>query len=151
MVSPNKPQSLERQFQAETGEEMSTLDSLKVSETVGETVGENFSDGSKSTSANNKNTKKESNKNLISTSRAQKIILPTIERQRSRVERALRREQKHLLTKASKLQNSRKFSASAVEEIYRDIRRIQAILDELLRLAGKRITELYKRYVLRSS
>ncbi len=149
--SPETGKSLEQQFQSETGEEMSVLDNLKVSEVVGETVGENFSDGSKSKSTKKREDKDSDIKKLISTSRAKKVILPTMERQRARVETALRREQKQLLSKAVKMQNSRKFSASAVEELYRDIRRIQTILDELLRSAGKRITELYKRYVLRSS
>lgn len=151
MVSPEKSRSLEQQFQSETGEDMSILDNLKISEVVGETVGENFSDGSKSQATKKREDKNSDVKNLISTSRAKRIILPTIEKQRARVEKALKREQAQLLTKATRMQNSRKFSASAVEDIYRDIRRIQAILDELLRSAGKRITELYKRYVIRSS
>lgn len=147
--SPEKSRSLEQQFQSETGENFSSLDNLKVSEVVGETVGENFSDGSKSKSTQARESKNDVI-NLIKDSRAQRVILPTIEKQRSRVEKALRREQKQLLNKAVKMQNSRKFSATALEEIYRDIRRIQGILDELIRSAGKRITELYKRYVLRN-
>jgi hypothetical protein len=149
MSNLEKNKTLETQFHSETGGEFADLDNLKISEAVGETVGENFSDGSKS--SKKQETKPTVDpKTLIKTAKAKKVILPTIERQKERVRHALEKEQKHLMKKAQKMQNSRKFSASALEEIYLDIRRIQSIIDELLRAAGKRITELYRRYVLRN-
>ena len=97
-----KPTNIEQQFQIETGENFSEIENLKVSEAVGETVGENFSDGTKSTQTVQKQEEKKE-EGLMSSSRAQKIILPTIEKQRMKVKRALEKEQKQLIQKAKKL------------------------------------------------
>ena len=149
MTSSEKNKTLEQQFRSETGGDMSELENLKISEAVGETVGENFSDGS-----TNKKTATSATLfdpiNLIKSVKAQKIILPTIARQRAKVLHALEKEQRQLIKKAEKMQRSRKFSAAAIEEIYLDIRRIRSLIDELFRAAGKRITEMYRRYVLKS-
>ncbi len=148
MSTPEKYNNLEQQFRSETGGELADLENLKISEAVGEAVGENFSEGSSSVQI----TKNDENnpQNVIKGSKARKIILPTIARQRARVQHALEHEQKHLIQEAKKMQNSRKFSAAALEETYLNIRRLQSLLDELLRAAGKRITELYRRYVLKN-
>jgi hypothetical protein len=149
MSIPEKYNSnLEQQFRSETGGELADLENLKISEAVGETVGENFSDGSSSVKV--KNSGKDNTKNLIKNSKARQVILPTIARQKARVRHALEREQKQLIQEAKKMQNSRKFSASKLEETYFNIRRIQSLLDELFRAVGKRITELYRRYVLKN-
>jgi hypothetical protein len=149
MSSSEKNKTLEQQFRSETGGDMSELENLKISEAVGETVGENFSDGSA-----NKKTATSATLfdpiHLIKSVKAQKIILPTIARQRAKVLHALEKEQQQLIKKAEKMQRSRKFSAAAIEEIYLDIRRIRSLIDELFRAAGKRITEMYRRYVLKS-
>lgn len=146
--TPEKQNNLEQQFRSETGAEFAELENLKISEAVGETVGENFSDGDRSQSK--KAQQRNDSKPIFSTTRAQRIILPTIARQKAKVQHAIQREQKQLINKAKKMQNSRKFSAAALEETYFSIRKLQALLDELLRAAGKRITELYQRYVLRN-
>jgi hypothetical protein len=148
MSTSEKHNNLEQQFRSETGGELADLENLKISEAVGETVGENFSDGS--SSAKQQTQREDDSQKLIKNSKARQIILPTIARQRARVQHALEHEQKHLIQKAKKMQNSRKFSASALEETYINIRRLQSLLDELLRAAGKRITELYRRYILKS-
>lgn len=149
MSSSEKNKTLEQQFRSETGGDMSELENLKISEAVGETVGENFSDGSTNKKAAASATLFDPI-HLIKSVKAQKIILPTIARQRAKVLHALEKEQQQLIKKAEKMQRSRKFSAAAIEEIYLDIRRIRSLIDELFRAAGKRITEMYRRYVLKS-
>ena len=148
MSNTEKQSTLEQQFHSETGGDMSDLENLKISEAVGETVGENFSDGSKSTKTSQQISADP--KTLLSSSRAKKVILPTIARQKAKVQHAIERKQKHLIKKVRKMQNSRKFSAATLEETYLAIRHLQSLLDELLRAAGKRITELYRRYVLKN-
>ncbi len=142
-----KNKKLEQQFHSETGGELADLENLKISEAVGEAVGENFSDGSNTT----KKTKGAFDlKKIIKGVHAREIILPTIARQRAKVQHAIEKEQRQLIHKARKIKNSRKFSSAALEDIYLEIRRLQSLLDELFRAAGKRITELYRRYVLKS-
>ena len=148
MSNTEKQSTLEQQFRSETGGELNDLENLKISEAVGETVGENFSDGSKSSKTALQKTVDP--KTLLSSSRAKKVILPTIARQKAKVQHTIERKQKHLIKKAQKMQNSRKFSAATLEETYLAIRHLQSLLDELLRAAGKRITELYRRYVLKN-
>lgn len=147
MSSSEKNKTLEQQFRSETGGDMSELENLKISEAVGETVGENFSDGS---SNKNSSVVSVNSQKLIKNKQAQKIILPTIAHQRAKVLHALEKEQRQLLKKAEKMQRSRKFSAAAIEEIYLDVRRIRVLIDELFRAVGKRITEMYRRYVLKN-
>ncbi len=149
MSSSEKNKTLEQQFRSETGGDMSELENLKISEAVGEAVGENFSDGSASQKAVSSGTLFDPI-SIIKSVKAQKIILPTIARQRAKVLHALEKEQRQLIKKAEKMQRSRKFSAAAIEEIYLDIRRIRTLIDELFRAAGKRITEMYRRYVLKN-
>jgi len=147
MSISEKNKNIEQQFRSETGGELADLENLKISEAVGETVGENFSDGSKKTT---KQTVSTDLKKIIKGAHAREIILPTIARQREKVRHALEKEQRQLIRKAHKIQNSNKFSAAMLEDIYLDIRRLQTLLDELFRAAGKRITELYRRYVLKN-
>lgn len=148
MSSSEKNKTLEQQFHSETGGEIADLENLKISEAVGETVGENFSDGSAKTKTKGGTLLDPAN--LIKSVKAQKIILPTIARQKAKILHALEKEEQQLIKKARKIQNSRNFSASSIEEIYLDIRRIRSLIDELFQAAGKRITELYRRYVLKS-
>ena len=147
MSSSEKNKTLEQQFRSEMGGDISELENLKISEAVGETVGENFSDGS---FRQNSSATLLASQKLIKNKQAQKIILPTIARQRAKVLHALEKEQRQLIKKAEKMQRSRKFSAAAIEEIYLDIRRVRALIDELFRAVGKRITEMYRRYVLKN-
>jgi hypothetical protein len=148
MYTSEKNKTLEQQFRSETGGELNELENLKISEAVGKTVGENISDSSVSTKTHSGTLLDP--RNLIKSVRAQTIILPMIDRQRAMVLHAIEKEQQHLIRKARKMQDSRNFSAAAIEEIYLEIRRLRSLIDEILRAAGKRITELYRRYVLKS-
>ena len=102
MTPSEKNKTLEQQFRSETGEDMSELENMKISEAVGETVGENFSDGS-----TNKKTATSATLfdpiNLIKNVKAKKIILPTIASQRAKVLHALEKEQRQLIKKVEKM------------------------------------------------
>ena len=95
MSTSEKNKTLEQQFRSETGGELNELENLKISEAVGKTVGENFSDGSSVTKTQIQTLFDP--RNLIKSVQAQKIILPTIDRQRALVLHAIEKEQRHLI------------------------------------------------------
>lgn len=133
------------------------VEASKLSEKVSQTVGENIPTHTK------KDDKKDNKKDtslfdgisgrisgILGSQKVKKVTkIPSTAVQRVKVERQLRREQKKLMKKAERIINSRNFSASALEEVVREIRHIQKILEKLFRAANKKVEELYRRWVLK--
>ena len=86
---------------------------------------------------------------LLFSAKAKKIVLPSQEMQRKRVEHSLKRETNKLLQKAKRIQNNRHFSAHALEQVIQEIRYIQRLIAELFSIAAEKLEVLYKQYVLR--
>jgi hypothetical protein len=158
-MSPEKKQeNFEQIIRAEMSDE--DLDSIlglsevseKVSERVGESAGKSIP-----------TTKKTSKKSGIAkiTQKIQDLIfsdqektekpLPPPEIQRKEVKKALVKKTRSLIKEATKIQNSKKFSASRLEQIFLEIRHLQSILSSMFEYTAHKIESLYRKFVLKQN
>ena len=77
--------------------------------------------------------------------------LPSVSEQRKLVEESLEHETDKLLREAKRLQKQKNFSASALEEIIRQIRHLQEIIAELFHMAAHQLEQLYRQYVAKGA
>jgi len=75
--------------------------------------------------------------------------LPSINAQKSQVEKSIRKETKRLIRKARQIQSQKNFSASNLEKVVVEIRYLQELLKEVLSAVKERIEALYRQFVLR--
>jgi hypothetical protein len=160
MTKITSQNQIEKQFLAEMGTELddiSSLDNLKLSESVSKAVNEKIPHTKPSKKKNNK--KKNTSifaeisdqiYGLISAKNNKDIILPSISIQKKRVKKSLEKEKSKLISKANKIRKARKFSSYALEEIISQIRYFQQLIDEMINFAAKKVTELYKKYYLKA-
>lgn len=128
------------------------LDQLKISEIVGENASENAS----RSGANDNSSKKQQ---LISTNvggliktgdTTNQSVVPSTSQQRKAVEAAIVKRTQQLVRKATKIQNSKKFSAHKLEEVLLEIRQLKGILASLWESTIDQVEQLYRRFVDRS-
>lgn len=127
----------------------------QVSEQVREIAGENMCDQA---------TKDDAKPMVAATKRQQKSLwgqisgllhgdqpatLPSVEAQKSQIEKSIRKETKRLIRKARKIQSQKNFSASHLEKVVVEIRYLQELLKEVLSAVKERIEALYRQFVLR--
>ncbi len=157
-ATPEKNNSFEAQINEQLGSldlssdvlEEASLETGRVSEIVGENAGENIPQAKK--------TKKKGLK-IIShqvagllagggkaTAKHHKLPAPVV--QRKKVRKALEKRTRKLVAEATKIQNSKNFSASRLEEVLLEIRHLREILADLLQSTVDRIEDLYRRYVI---
>ncbi|MCF7917823.1 hypothetical protein K9L27_02365 [Candidatus Gracilibacteria bacterium] len=79
------------------------------------------------------------------------IHLPPVGIQRKEVKHSLEHEEGLLLRQAKRIQNTKHFSAAALERVIQQIRYLRKLLSEILTLASDVIEKLYRQYVLRQS
>ena len=138
-----------------------TLDNLvgaedaseKVSEIVGESAGETIPTGKK--------TKKKSTgfsaiskaiSNLISPpKKVINIKLPSFKIQRNETKKAIVKQTRKLIGEATKLQNSKNFSADKLENIILEIRHLQGVLSKMFSYTAEKIENLYQKFVLKKN
>jgi len=142
---------------AEAGEPVGALESVlgstdKVREMVGK-VGENQSDSTpvhsvKKKSKNNSISRRISQ--LLFSREARPTEIPSVTEQRKQLRVILEKERDQLLKKASRLESRRDFSASALEEVIRQIRYVQQLLSEIVHIAVQKLEQLYRQYVSKS-
>lgn len=127
--------------------------SEKVSEVVGESAGESIPTGKKSK-------KKQTGfaaiskaiSNLISTPKKIKDIkLPSIKIQKKETKKAIVKQTRKLIGEATKLQNSKNFSADKLENIILEIRYLQGILEKMFSYTAEKIENLYQKFVLKKN
>ncbi len=125
-------------------------------EKISEVVGNASENRATQVSAQQKTTAKTTSlfdkiSDLLFSAKAKEIILPSQEVQRKRVEYSLKKETNKLLRKAKKIQNARRFSAHALEQVIQEIRYLQRLIAELFSIAAEKLETLYKQYVLRGA
>ena len=74
--------------------------------------------------------------------------LPTPIVQKRKVKKAIEKRTRKLVSEATKMQNSKNFSASHLEEILLEIRHLREILAGMLQVTVEKVEDLYRRYVL---
>ena len=128
--------------------------SEKVSEVVGESAGEEIPTGKK--------TKKKQTgfaaissaiANLINlpSKRVKDVKLPSTQVQKKETKKAIIKQTRKLIKKATKLQNSKNFSADKLENIILEIRYLQGILAKMFSYTTEKIEGLYHKFVLKKS
>ncbi|MCF7846996.1 MAG: hypothetical protein K9M51_03100 [Candidatus Gracilibacteria bacterium] len=149
----------QEQLAAEVGGKLDTSEatdvstSIDVSEKVSATVGENSAPASPAikvaqTSGFDLSGVFDQISKFLGPKKHKAVVLPPTEVQRKKVHKSLEKEQRHLLKKVKKIQNSRRFSAAKLEQVILQIRSIQKLLEELVSAAAQRIEGLYRQYVL---
>lgn len=125
--------------------------SEKVSEVVGESTGENIP-----VVTNKKKTKtgfaaiSSAISNLLHPPK-KKIskILPTVVIQKQETKKALVKQTRKLISQATKLQNSKNYSADKMETLIQEIRYLQGILASMFSYTAEKIEKLYRQFVLK--
>ncbi len=125
--------------------------SEKVSEVVGESAGENIPVASKSK-------KKKTGfaaipsaiSNLIYPPKkkiTRKLPPPVIQKQETK--KALVKQTRKLISQATKLQNSKNYSADKMETLVAEIRHLQSIIAELFSYTAEKLERVYRKFVLK--
>jgi len=121
----------------------------KVSELVGENVGEDVLKGSVATKTGFSAISSKV-KELLFSREPKTVILPSFEVQQKKVRSSLEKETNNLVRQAKKLQQKRNFSANKLEEVVAQIRYLQKLLAELISMAGDKLEQLYRQFVLKT-
>ncbi len=125
--------------------------SEKVSEVVGESAGESIPTGKKT---KNKKTGfaaiSKAITNLINPPKKNiSIKLPSFKVQKKETKKAIIKQTRQLIGKATRLQNSKNFSADKLENIILEIRYLQGILAKMFSYTAEKIENLYQQFVLK--
>ena len=149
----------EKQFEAIIQSEISSsgledlLDASEVaSEKVKEVVGEQASESiPTATSKTQSGFASISQKitGILFSSKKEVIKLPQVQVQRKQVKKFLVKRTRKLIGEATKIQNSRNFSAAKLESVLVELRGVQQILADLYMATVSKIENLYKTYVLK--
>ena len=129
------------------------LASDKVSEVVGESASENSTRGQKKDPVPKKTGfafVSGAVSGLLFGTPQKDQLLPPAEKQRKVLKKALVKRTRTLVRRAAKIERSKKFSASQLEEVMLEIRHLQQILKNLARSTIEKIETLYRRYVLKA-
>ena len=158
--SPDKQASFEKQIKAEFDSlslssdvlDTQSLEVGKVSEIVGKGASENIPSGQKPQKKRNKSISHKVAGLLAGGSGkgSQVATLRTPVKQKIKVRKALEKRTKRLVSEATKMQNSKNFSASRLEEIILEIRHLREILAGLVTATVEKLENLYRRFVVGS-
>lgn len=160
-ASPEKSKGFENQIEkqlqamdlsAEALDEVG-LETGRVSEVLSEGTGENISTRKRSQKDQKTGLKIISQQvaGLLSggvNNGAAMKVLPTPVVQKRKVKKAIEKRTRKLVNQATKMQNSKNFSASHLEEILFEIRHLREVLSEMVQITVDRVEELYRRYVM---
>ncbi len=122
----------------------------KVSELVGENAGEDVSTGSVVTTKTGFSVISNKVKDLLFSKERKQVSLPSFEVQQKKVRSSLEKETDNLISQAKKLQQKRNFSANKLEEVVAQIRYLQKLLAELISMAGDKLEQLYRQFVIKT-
>lgn len=127
------------------------LDQIKVSEKIRENAGENITgttSGTQDDSFGGLAIVSAKIGSVLPQSGTKKVKkLPTPKVQKKEIEQVLVRRTQKLVRKATKMQNSRTFSAHKLEEVLREIRHLRSLLAGLWSSTVGQVEHLYRRFV----
>jgi predicted aldo/keto reductase-like oxidoreductase len=122
----------------------------KVSEVVGENAGENIPNARGGQPAD------DSQNGLISQAVStllykgganQDFVLPTPEKQKTEVKKAIANRTRELVNQATKLEKSRNYSAAKMERIMKEIRQLRTLMSQLVDMTRESLEGLYRKFI----
>jgi len=136
------------------GLDASQLDTVeasgKVSEVVRENAGENIpasSGGNKSDDGNTGLISQAVSGLLFKSTPPQDYVLPTPEKQKTEIKKAIANRTRELVNQATKLEKSKNYSAAKMERIMREIRQLRTIMSQLMDMTLESLEGLYRKYI----
>ena len=124
----------------------------KVSEVVGENAGENIpaSGGQAQGDDQPKGIISQAVSGMLfngSQTTQQGYVLPTPEKQKTEVKKAIAKRTRDLVDQATKLEKSRHYSAAKMERLLREIRQMRQLMSQLMDMTRESIEGLYRKYI----
>jgi len=124
----------------------------KVSEVVGENAGENMPRSSGSSSTNDDSSNGVISQSVSSLlfkgkSGAVDFVLPTPEKQKTEVKKAIAKRTRDLVGQATKLEKSKHYSAAKMERLLKEIRQMRQLMSQLMDMTRESIEGLYRKYI----
>lgn len=126
----------------------SALEGLTGNERVSEIVAEKPQENIGNAQTQKKGESQEEGKAVAADdSSVPRVLQISIATQKRRIRKVLMKKQKHLLKEVKKLEKSKHFSASKMESLVTQLRKIHFLLHELVSAAKGRIHTLYEQFV----
>ena len=123
----------------------------KVSEVVGENAGENIPTSRGTQSASDENQggliSNAVSSLLFKNTTTPDFILPTPEKQKIEVKKAIAKRTRELVNQATKLEKSKNYSAAKMEVLLREIRQMRTLMSQLVDMTRESLEGLYRKYI----
>lgn len=130
------------------------VDSLSLegaSEKISEVVGENASEQITTKGSTKAQSQTQAGDDtVVTTQMPQGLVLPTPNKQKAELHKAITKRTNHLVKEVTKMQRSKNYSPAKMEATIVEIRHLRKILSELVNATIERLEDLYRRYIWRS-
>lgn len=126
----------------------------RVSEVVRENAGENIPQSSGNAAQSDDSVKgiisdKVTNMIFGGGQAAKEFVLPTPEKQKLEVKKAIAKRTRDLVEQATKLEKSKHYSAAKMERLLKEIRHMRNLMSQLMDMTRESIEGLYRKFIWR--